>query len=207
MESQTELGKLREKKDKRDGARGAVTEQRWSTHTMLAHTCAHSVFFLLFFCPWNAHIQKKNGRRDYSLLVPSFPAFIPQPSVSSSFFFYRHTHLFSLPPPPPPPFLWRTRSIAAHVGKLLCRHSHCFSSPPWFRELSTVTAVERMSARDWERDSGGEGGGMKETSEGGRGDVEMEVPTEGRGSNGMLVSLCPSKRCNSSGKGRWWREK
>lgn len=40
---------------------------------------------------------------------------------------------------------------------------------------------------------------MKETSEGGRGDVEMEVPTEGRGSNGMLVS---SKRCNSSGKGR-----
>lgn len=72
MESQTELGKLREKKDKRDGARGAVTEQRWSTHTMLAHTCAHSVFFLLFFCPWNAHIQKKNGRRDYSLLVPCF---------------------------------------------------------------------------------------------------------------------------------------
>lgn len=44
---------------------------------------------------------------------------------------------------------------------------------------------------------------MKETvKEGGGGDVEMEVPTEGRGSDGMLVSLCPSKRNSSSSDGR-----
>lgn len=73
MESQTELGKLREKKDKRDGARGAVTEQRWSTHTMLAHTRFFSSVFSHTF-------RKRTGGRagwsptlgDYSLLVPCF---------------------------------------------------------------------------------------------------------------------------------------
>lgn len=34
-----------------------------------------------------------------------------------------------------------------------------------------------------------------------RGDVEMGVPAEGGGSDGMLVSLCPSK-CGNSGEGR-----
>ncbi len=43
---------------------------------------------------------------------------------------------------------------------------------------------------------------MKETVKEGRGGIEMEVPTEGRGSDGMLVFLCPSKRGSSSSDGR-----
>lgn len=43
---------------------------------------------------------------------------------------------------------------------------------------------------------------MKEiVKEGGR-DVKMKVPTEDRGSDGMLVSLCPSKCSNSGSEGR-----
>lgn len=38
------------------------------------------------------------------------------------------------------------------------------------------------------------------------GDAEIEVPQEGTGSDGMLVSLCLSKSSNGSGeRGRRWR--
>lgn len=80
------------------------------------------------------------------------------PPFLHSFHCRTQTHLFTLHPPPPF-FLWRTRSIAVHVGKLLGRYSHCFFFffTPWFRELSTLTTVERMSARKKEekRDWGG----------------------------------------------------
>lgn len=59
-----------------------------------------------------------------------------------------------------------------------------------------MTAVEKMSERK---------GGRKRLRlgmKGGRGNVEMEVPTEGKRSDGMLVPLCPSKRSNSSSEGR-----
>lgn len=61
-----------------------------------------------------------------------------------------------------------------------------------------MTAVERMSARKRER----ERLTLGDESKGRRGHVKMEVPTEGRGSDGMLVSLSPSKRSNSSNEGR-----
>lgn len=57
-----------------------------------------------------------------------------------------------------------------------------------------MTAVEKMSQRERER----ERLRIVDKRRGG----EMQVPMEGRGSDGMLVSLCPSKRSNSSSEGR-----
>lgn len=138
-----------------------------------------------------------------------FLVFISQPSISS-FLSHRltHTHICPVSPPPPPPpshCLWRTRSIAVHVGKPLCRYYHCFFLHPPGSESCQLWPL----LKGWEREREGEKetGGWKEGVKEGGVDVEMEVPTEGRGSDGMLVSLCPSKRSNSSGEGRWWRGK
>lgn len=152
-------------------------------------------------------MQTERGRKrgmisPQEIFLSSFLVFISQPSISP-FLFHRHTCSHCLPS--------SSSSLSLKNKKYCCT---CREAAPSVFSLFFFTPLvqravdcdrcwkdvsEKERGRDWDW---GMKGGRREGV-----DVEMEVPKEGRGSDGMLVSLCPSKRSNNSSEGRWWRGK